>query len=253
MTDTNPALQLMISRRFVEAVAAYRKQLREQPEKKWSNVDGLAESLMGAGQYAEAIPYFEEVSANGRGELPVAAGCMEQISVCHWMIGERRKALDLIRELVVAVRDGTIAFTDFAGGVSQGLILCYMAITLRSMADVDLAMNYLKTLASRPRIKNWPGPAALFLLGGLTFEQAVKNATDEAHSKPEADQEGWTRRYLSALLFAAGTERRMAGDEEGARVFFARCASLINPLVEYEWYLAKSEFLPQQQTLVEAG
>jgi hypothetical protein len=146
-----------------------------------------------------------------------------------------------------APRDGTITFTDFAGGVSQGLILCYMAITLRSITDVDLAMNYLKTLASRPRIKNWPGPAALFLLGGISFGDALKNATDEAQSKPAADQEGWTRRYLSALLFAAGTERRMAGDEEGARVFFARCASLINPLVEYEWYLAKSEVADASQ------
>ena len=206
-------------------------------------MDGLAESLMGAGQYAEAIPFFEEVSAKRRSELPASAGCQEQISVCHWMAGDRQAGLDIIRDLVVAVRDGTITFTDFAGGVSQGLILCYMAITLRSIADVDLAMNYLKTLASRPRIKNWPGPAALFLLGGLTFGQAMKNAADTAQSMPEADQEGWMRRYLAPLLFAAGTERRMAGDEAGARKFFTECASLTNPLVEYEWYLAKSEAL----------
>jgi len=43
------------------------------------------------------------------------------------------------------------------------------------------------------------------------------------------------------FFFAAGTERRMAGDEQGAKTFFGECASLTNPLVEYEWYLAKSE------------
>jgi tetratricopeptide (TPR) repeat protein len=244
MTNPNPALQLMKSRRFVEAIAAYRKQLPEQPEKKWSNMHGLAESLMGAGQYAEAIPFFEEVSANGRSELPPSAGCLEQISVCHWMAGDRQAALDIIRELVLAVRDGRITFTDFAGGVSQGLILCYMAITLRSIADVDLAMNYLKKLASRPRIKNWPGPAAQFLLGGLTFAEAMKNAADTAQTKPEADQEGWKQNYLAAFFFAAGTERRMAGDEAGARRFFLECASLPYPLVEYEWHLAKGETTP---------
>lgn len=244
MTNPNPALQFMRSRRFEEAVAAYRKQLQEEPEKKWNNMDGLAESLMGAGRYAEAIPFFEEVSANRQSHLPASAGCQQQISVCHWMIGDRQVALDIIRDLVVAVRDGRITFTDFAGGVSQGLILCYMGITLRSVADVSLAMNYLKTLASRPRIKNWPGPAAQFLLGGLTFGQAMKNAADTAQSMPEADQEGWMRRYLAALLFAAGTERRMAGDEPGARKFFTECASLTNPLVEYEWYLAKGEATP---------
>jgi tetratricopeptide (TPR) repeat protein len=240
MTHVNPAWDFFTARRFEEAVAAYRIQLKEEPEQKWSNMDGLAESLMGAGHYAEAIPLFEEVSANRTSRLPASAGCLEQISVCHWMVGDRQKALDVIRDLVLAVRDGRITFTDFAGGVSQGLILCYMGITLRSIADVDLAMNYLKNLAAKPRIKNWPGPAALFLLGGLTFGEVIRNATDTADQKP-SDQNGWKQRYLTAAFFTAGTERRMAGDEEGARKFFAECASLTNPLVDYEWYLAKSE------------
>lgn len=250
MANPNPALRLLKSRRFVDAASAYQQQLREQPDKKWSNMDGLAESLMGAGRYAEAIPLFEAVSANRRRELPASPGKLEQISVCHWMNGDRQVALDIIRELVVAVRDGTITFTDFAGGVSQGLILCYMAITLGSIADVDLAMSYLKTLASRPRITNWPGPAALLLLGALTFSQALKNATDIAQTKSRAVQDGWIRRYSAALLFAAGTERRMAGDEAGARKFFMECASLTNPLVEYEWYLAKGEAISPWQRML---
>jgi len=241
MTNANSARELFTARRFEEAAAAYRKRLLEDPREKWNNLAGLAVSLMGAGQYAEAIPLLQQVSDHRISELPGSAGRREQISVCHWMIGDRQKALDIIRQLVLDVRDGTVTFTDFAGGVSQGLILCYMGITLRSIADVDLAMNYLKTLASRPRIKNWPGPAALFLLGGLTFGEAMKNAADEAQNKPEADQEGWKRRYLAPLFFAAGTERRMAGDEKGAQMFFKECADLINPLVEHEWYLAKGE------------
>ena len=244
MTNLSPARELFKGQRFEEAVAAYRKQLQEQPQKKWINLGGLAESLLASGKYAEAIPLFEEVGAHQSNSVPGALGCQVQISVCHWMAGDRKKALNIIRQLVHDVRDGKVTFTDFAGGVSQGLILCYMGITLQSIADVDLAMNYLKTLASRPRIKNWPGPAALFLLGGLTFGDAVKNATDEAQNKPEGDQEGWKRRYLAPLFFAAGTERRMAGDEKGARMFFGECADLINPLVEYEWYLAKGEVSP---------
>ena len=240
MTNTNPAWDLYTARRFDEAVVAYRMQLKEEPRKKWSNLDGLAESLMGASRYAEAIPLLEEVSDRRISELAGSAGSREQIAVCHWMIGDRQKALDLIRRLVEDVRDGTVTFTDFAGGVSQGLILCYMGITLRSLPDVDLAMNYLKNLATKPRIKNWPGPAALFLLGGLTFGEAFKNANDSADEKP-TEQDGWRRRHLAPLLFAAGTERRMAGDEPGAHRFFSECASLTNPLVEYEWYLAKGE------------
>jgi hypothetical protein len=175
---------------------------------------------------------------------PGALGRQEQLCVCHWMTGDRQIALDIVREWVLAVRDGRIEFTDFAGGVSQGIILCYMATTSRAKSDVDLAMKYLKKLATRPRIKNWPGPAGRFLLGGLTFGDALKDATglaDLAEARKIAEQDGMKRRHLTVLLFAAGTERRMAGDEAGCRMFMTECAGLTNPLVEYEWYLAKGE------------
>lgn len=105
-------------------------------------------------------------------------------------------------------------------------------------------MRYLKKLATRRRIQYWPGPAALFLLGGLTFGDAVRDATgfaDIAEAKKIAEQDLMKRRQLTAILFAAGTERRMAGDEAGCRMFLAECAGLTNPLVEYEWHLARSE------------
>jgi hypothetical protein len=71
----------------------------------------------------------------------------------------------------------------------------------------------------------------------LEFMQREANA---AYNKAD----GMKRRYLTVLLFAAGTERRMAGDEEGCRMFMSECAGLTNPLVEYKWYLAKNEVSP---------
>jgi tetratricopeptide (TPR) repeat protein len=106
MTNVNAAWELLKARHFDEAVAAYEKQLQEEPEKKWSNTAGLAEALMGAARYASAIPLFEKVNDYQRARLAVSAGCREQISVCHWMIGDRQNAIDIIRDLVVAVRDG---------------------------------------------------------------------------------------------------------------------------------------------------
>jgi tetratricopeptide (TPR) repeat protein len=244
MVKVNPALQLFIDRRFDEAVEAYRRQLREGPETEWPNLDGLGESLLASGRYEEAIPIFEKVSDYLSNSHPKALGKQQQLSVCHWMIGDREGALQIIRGLVVAVRDGKIAYADISGGVPYGLILCYMAITLGSKSDVDLAMKYLKKLTTRIWIKNWPGPVAQFLLGGLTFGDALKEATgstDPAEAKKWAEKDSWGPRRLAPLLFAAGTERRMAGDEAGCRMFMIECASLRNPLVEYEWYLAKSE------------
>jgi tetratricopeptide (TPR) repeat protein len=244
MVKLNPAAELRRSYRFSEAVEAYKRQLREGSEDEWANIGGLGRALMATGEFAEAIPYLEKISAYEHAMFPGNCGREIPLSVCHWMIGERVRALGIIKDLVIAVRDGKIGYTDIAGGVTQGLILCYMAVTLRALPDVDLAMKFLKKLSTRSRIQYWPGPAALFLLGGITFGDAVKSATgfaDLAQAREIAEQDLMKRRQLTAILFAAGTERRMAGDEAGSRVFFAECAGLTHPQVEYEWYLAKSE------------
>jgi hypothetical protein len=199
---------------------------------------------MAVGEFAEAIPYLEKFDKYASSLHPGAMGRQIELSVCHWMIGERTTARDIIKSLVVAVRDGKVYYTDAAGGVGQGLILCYMAVTSGARSDMDLAMNYLKKLAGRDLIKSWPGPAALFLLGGLSFGETLKDATgtaDLTQAKAVAQKDVLKRRWLVDTLFAAGTERRMAGDEAGCRLLMRECAGLPHPKVEYEWYLAQSE------------
>jgi hypothetical protein len=239
----DPAKQLFREYRFAESVAAYRHQLRDAPDN-WANIEGIAHSLMAVGEFAEAIPYLEKVDRYASGLHPGATGRQIELSVCHWMIGERTIARDLIRTLVIAVRDGRIYYTDAAGGVEQGLILCYMSVTSDARSDIDLAMNYLKKLARRSLIRSWPGPAALFLLGGLTFGEMVKDATGFAglvQAKAEAEKDVLKRRWLVDALFAAGTERRMAGDEAGCHFLMGECAGLTHPKVEYVWYLAQND------------
>jgi len=132
MVKLNPARQFFVDRRFDEAVETYQCQLQEGPkEDKWENLAGLAESLLAAGRYADAIPLLEKVGDYQSNSHPKALGRQEQLSVCHWMIGERERAPQIIKDLVIAVRDGKIAYTDISGGVSYGIILCYMAITLQ--------------------------------------------------------------------------------------------------------------------------
>jgi tetratricopeptide (TPR) repeat protein len=238
------ANQLFHSYRFREAVEAYEQQLRDDPEKKWANLGGLGESLISAGEYAKAIPYLEEMDLYERSSHPGSPGRGEQLAVCHWMIGDRARALAIIGERVIAVRDGTITFTDFAGGTTQGVILCYMAATLNAKGDVDLAIAYLKKLAKRVYITSWPGPATLYLLGRMTFADAVKDATgvsDVAQAKNIAEEHVLKRRRLTNILFAAAVDRRLAGDEPGCRGYMTECASLTTPLVEYEWHLARAE------------
>jgi hypothetical protein len=194
--------------------------------------------------FGEAISYLERVHEYLVNSHPGALGCQIELSICHWMIGERQTAIEIIKGLVIAVRDRKVWYTDLAGGVEQGLILCYMATTLRALPDVDLAMKYLKKLAAHRRIQYWPGPAAQFLLGGITFGEATINATgsaDLAQARAIAEQHLMKRRYLVVLLFAAATERRMNGDEAGCKILMKECAGLTHPQAEYIWYLARGE------------
>ena len=244
MTD-NRAYDLYHAHRFREAIEALKQQLRDGgPDTHWANLDGLGRALLAAGEFVEAIPVLEKMHEHSSNSHPGALGRQVQLSVCHWMIGERARALEIIRGLVTDVRKRKVYYTDFGGGTSYGVILCYMAATLGAAADVDLALRYLKWTSKRRYIRSWPGPAALVLLGQMSFEDALKDGTgvaDVQQAKKVTEQPSMERRHLTSLLFAAGVERRLAGDEPGFRIYMAECAKSPNTLCEDEWYLARYE------------
>lgn len=238
------ANQLYRAHRFEEAASVYKDKLSSKIGNEWANLDGLGDALVAAGRYLEAIPYLERVDRYMKGLIAGGAGKDIPISVCHWVLGDRERGLEVIKGLVVAVRDRVIIYTDPAGGVSQGIIMCYMAATLRRQDDVELALTFLTDRANKRRIEYWPGPAALLLLGRATLEESVQNATGAAElerAKHIAEVDPRRRKYLTIVLFAAAVQRRLAGDEAGCRAYMAECASLTNPLIEYEWHLAKNE------------
>lgn len=243
MTD-NPAYDLRKSGRLREAIAAYRRQLRDGPYDEWVNMSGLGMALVAAGDYAEAIPYLEKLDEHNRNSHPGALGCPVELSICHWMIGERARALEIIKGLVIDVRTGKVYYTDFSGGTSYGVILSYMAATLHASPDVALALKYLRWQSKRRYIRSWPGPAALHLLGDVSLDDAMKAATgtsDLPLAKQIGEQDILKRRHLTSLLFAAGVARRLAGDEEGCKRFMGECASLTDTQCEFEWHLACKE------------
>jgi hypothetical protein len=244
MTD-NPARDLYYSRHFAEAIKAFEQQLCDDgPGTQWANRDGLARALLAAGEFAEAIPALEIMHEHSSNSHPGALGRQVQLSVCHWMLGKRAQALEIIKGLVNDVRKRKVYYTDFGGGTSYGVILCYMAATLHASTDVNLALQYLKWTSKRRYIHSWPGPAALVLLGQLSFEEALKDGTgvaDLQEAKKNVEQPSMERRHLTSLLFAAAVERRLAGDEPGCRAYMAECAGVPNTLCEDEWYLARGE------------
>jgi hypothetical protein len=243
---TVQARQLFKSYKFEEAVQAYKDELKQASDSDhWAAVDGLGKSLMAAGHYDEAVPYLEQAGNHESDQLPGAPGRQIQLSVCHWMLGDNVSGIRIIRDLVIAVRDRTIRYADLAGGVSQGIILCYMGASLQRPDDITLALEFLAALAkNRSKIKSWPGPAALLILGETDIAGSIDKATGVValkQAKIVAENDLLKRRQLVNILFAAGLQQRLTGDEAGARTYMAECAGLTNPLIEYEWHLAKKE------------
>jgi hypothetical protein len=152
MVTIDPARQFYKDYRFSESVTAYRRQLRDAPDD-WANIAGMSHSLMAMGAYAEAIPYLEKVDKYYTDLNSAGPGCQIELSICHWMIGKREAGLEIIKGLVIGVRDGKIHFTDIAGGVKQGLILSYMAATLHARSDTLLARAGGVVSSGRPYIR----------------------------------------------------------------------------------------------------
>lgn len=196
-------------------------------------------------RYAEAIPLLEEVGEYEKRRLKGSAGRDDDIAVCRWICGDRAGALEMARALVRGVGKGTVQFTpDLAGGVSYGVPLYYMALSLPSQPDIDLSLSFLKGRTKAKKSSPWPMPVAQFLLGQVTFAEMLAagfGTPNLDRVKRMATNDPLTLRQLTNALFAMALHCRAAGDEADSLKWFSECAGQVNPLIEVEWHLAKAE------------
>lgn len=239
------AQQLFKSYRFDEAVAAYEQKLSSGLGDRWANTGGLARALMAAGSYAEAIPVLAEVGAHEKAQVPGALGRDIELSVSEWLTGNRERGMTIMRALVLGTRDGTITYaTDLVGGLGPGLLLHYMAVTLDSAEERQLSTAYIKKLAKSAKAKHWPGPVGKFLVGEMRLDEALMlgvGVSDLAEAKKFATTDLLKRRRLTNVLFNVAVSCRVSGDESNCQDWMRVCAALQNPLIEYEWHLARAE------------
>ncbi|GAB2898324.1 hypothetical protein GCM10027046_30160 [Uliginosibacterium flavum] len=238
------ALELLEAHRYEEAINAYRINLQETPDD-WASFAGLARVLQASGDYEAALPLFERVDEYERQRTPGSAGRKADMACVQWCLGRREEAKQLMRGLVDGILDRTIQFADLAGGVQQGALLYFMGITTHDSEAADYALAYLRRLSKKSRIKHWPGPVALHLLGQLDAGTLLNEACGHSHiaaaSQAVADSI-LSRRQLCVALFHVGSALRAQGLETECAEWMRACVALKNPLVEPEWFLAKHEF-----------
>jgi tetratricopeptide (TPR) repeat protein len=239
------ALDFLESHKYTEAIAECRRRLAINPHDMGAAAT-LASALKAVKDYREALLLFERVGFHEQENklTPGHPGRWLEISCMHWFLGDREKAIDVMHGLVEGILDGSISYGDAAGGVTQGLLLYYMAVTQNLDAETSFALKYLKKRARRSAIRNWPGPVARYYLGDIKFDDVLESATGQRHLSAAfevARTKLLSRRRLCGVLFYDGVRRRAQGAEELCLARMRECYELENPLIEPEWYFARYE------------
>jgi hypothetical protein len=237
--------------RHSEAIAHLKRDLARNPGD-MTAVEGMAFVLRAKGEYEESLSFFKRLATQRESDeaanllAPGSAVWRIDIACLCWLSEDRAKAIDLMHGLAAGILDGSIKYGDAAGGMSQGLLLYYMAITSNLHEEASFALDYLRNRVNRSFGQIWPTPVAQFYLDEISFDnlmEAVNRQPTLAGPPVAAKLELGRRRRLCVALFHGGVKCRAHGDEGNCLARMRECAALPNPLIEQEWYLARSEEL----------
>jgi tetratricopeptide (TPR) repeat protein len=245
--------ELIRSHEYAEAIHYLQRHLAANPGD-MAAVSGMARALRAAGEYDEALSFFERLATHRRQDkvanimTPGSAPWDIEIACLRWLGGDHLKATELMHGLAAGILDGSIQYaSDAAGGMSQGLLLYYMAVSDKNSGEMSFALDYLRNQVKRNSGRNWPGAVASYYLGDITFAKVmedVEDADDQVRLAPFVDREVLElgrRKRLCVALFHDGVRSRAQGDEAHCLMRMRECYRLENPLNEEEWYLARYE------------
>jgi hypothetical protein len=241
--------ELLWSHRYGEAIVEFQRVIRDEPEN-MAALEGMAKALRGKGEYREALSFFERLAMHEREDkiannvAPGRAAWQIDIACLYWLADDHSRAIRLMHGLAAGILDGSIKYGDAAGGMSQGLLLYYMAVTDNTPEEMSFALDYMRNRLKRSPNYVWPSPIGQHCLGDVTFDkvlEAVNRLPTLAGPPDPAKIELGTRRRLSVALFHDGVRSRAQGDEGHCLARMRECYRLENPLIEQEWYLARYE------------
>jgi hypothetical protein len=238
--------QLLFKHKYDDVILDCRRVLEQKPDDP-ASLEGMAKALRAKAQYSESLAFFERLAIQrSRDEAAnmAAPGSFPwniDIACLHWMLGDKSKATQMMRGLVAGVLDGTVNYGDAAGGVTQGLLLYYMGVSINRSQEAAFALDYMRNRVDRCVSRVWPAPVAQHYLGDITFDQLLEAANRRANLTVKV--EAWKidlskRRRMTVALFHNGIRSRAHGDDDDCLARMRQCSEFEDPLLEQEWYLA---------------
>ena len=151
--------ELVRSRRYAEAIPDLRQHLKNDADD-IAAVEWMAEALRATSQYSEALSLYERLAARRRQDkvanimTPGSAPWDIEIACLHWICGDHAKAMRMMHGLAAGILDGSIQYaTDAAGGMSQGLLLYYMAVSDNKPEQMSFALDYMRNRLKRRMVQ----------------------------------------------------------------------------------------------------
>jgi hypothetical protein len=151
-----------------------RRDLARDPED-MTAIEGMALVLRAKGEYEESLFFFKRLATERETDeaanllAPDSAAWRIDMACLDWLSEDRAKAIELMHGLAAGILDGSIKYGDAAGGMSQGLLLYYMAITNNLPEEVSFALDYLRNRVKRSFGQIWPTPVAQYCLDKISF------------------------------------------------------------------------------------
>jgi len=241
--------KLIRSHNYAEAIRDLRRHLASHPED-MTAAGWMADALRATGQYGEALSFFDQLAVHRRQDkvanmmAPGSAPWDIDIACLHWLCENHPKAMQMIHDLAAGILDRSINYaSDAAGGMSQGLLLYYMAVSDDKPKEISFALDYLRNRVKQANGQTWPCAVASYYLGDVTFADVMERVNRRVSTMPlaPATLEHGRRKRLCVALFHDGVKYRAQGDEAHCLARMRECYALENLLNEQEWYLARYE------------
>ena len=236
---------LLFAHRYTEAVEAYRAHLLQHPEQDY--YPGLGRALLCLGLFPEALSAFKKANEIGSQRIKGSVPCINEIATALWLSGGKNNAKQQWQNATQGILNGSIHYGDAAGGVTQGLLLWYAAVTLNDADTREYALKYMRSLISKKVYGSavlWPRPIAMMVLGDCSFEKVLEIGVGSCvldDCIKEAKNDLLKRRRLCQTLFYSACRERESGIETKCIKMMLTCCNLENPIIELEWYLARKE------------
>jgi hypothetical protein len=161
-----------------------------------------------------------------------------------WLAESRDEGANLWRDRVKGISSGSRPYADISGGIADGLLLWFAGVSLQRSELVSDAMAFLKKAAKRAAARSMPGPLASYVLG----ERPIGNIITESFGtldipalKARAATDLLYRRKLSQALHCWATGERRNGNEAACMTLMEHIASMANPFIQIEWFIARGE------------